>query len=147
MIDAIGAWIVCFPCASTVNGMAQMRETLRTIKAIIDYHAATSYSLTKPLLLAVVATKSEAPSLEVRSEEWEDLCRDEGGWEWIDGSIGVLEGGQKGQEKATVNEFREKVGMDRLEEALEANEWEGGGEVGLSLDEEGTVDGDHAEGL
>ena len=70
-------------------------------------------------------------------DDWEDLCRDvEGEWEWIDGTIadphddsGGLDGEERGKktngkEKGIVNEFGEKVGIARLKEALEANEWE-----------------------
>ncbi len=39
------------------------------------------------LLLAVGMQQSVGPSLEIEGEEWEDLCRECGGWEWIDGEI------------------------------------------------------------
>lgn len=55
------------------------------------------------------------PLLPITPEEWEDLCRECGGWEWIDG------------EATGKNEFGENVGRERLKEALEANEWDGGG--------------------
>ena len=94
---------------------------------------------------------ASAPSLEIDTEDWEDLCRDEGGgWEWIDGTIGPAltstptttttgpttpvekdgigeaEEKKKGQGgRDGMNEYGEKVGIARLIEALEANEWEG----------------------
>lgn len=40
------------------------------------------------------------PHLELSTEEWEDLCRESGGWEWIDGEVGDEMG--KGKER---NEF------------------------------------------
>ncbi|KAL9131816.1 MAG: hypothetical protein Q9217_000343 [Psora testacea] len=69
---------------------------------------------------------SASPSLDSPADEWEDLCRDAGGWEYIDGSIDPpREGGQNVM--VPTNEFGEKVGLARLEEALEANEWGDGG--------------------
>ncbi|KAI4260618.1 MAG: hypothetical protein LQ352_000180 [Teloschistes flavicans] len=53
------------------------------------------------------------PLLEISNDEWEDLCQACGGWEWIDG------------EARGKNRFGENVGLDRLKEALEANEWDG----------------------
>lgn len=56
------------------------------------------------------------------NDEWEDLCRDCGGWEWID------------SEATGKNEFGENVGLGRLKEALEANEWDGSGGGGGDVD-------------
>ena len=64
-----------------------------------------------------------------------------GGWEWIDGTIegtggrnrkkevqdGGAEGGENEQDEEGRNNFGEKVGLARLKEVLEANEWEGAG--------------------
>lgn len=73
------------------------------------------------------------------TEEWDDLCRESGRWEYIDGSIGIDTAGQK----ARVNEFGEKVGMARVVEALEANEWEGsGGGVGALGEDDDDDEGD-----
>ena len=43
------------------------------------------------------------PRLELSKEEWEDLCRECGGWEWIDGEVDNEVG--KGKEKVDRNEF------------------------------------------
>ncbi|KAI4189459.1 MAG: hypothetical protein LQ346_005103 [Caloplaca aetnensis] len=60
----------------------------------------------------------------MNDDEWEDLCRECGGWEWID------------IEATGKNEFGEKVGLERLQETLEANEWdEGGGDAVISTDD------------
>ena len=72
------------------------------------------------------------PGLNLSTEDWEDICRQEGGWEYIDGKI---EAGTNSKREEMKNEFREKVGLERLKEALEANEWESSG-GGDNVDEE-----------
>lgn len=79
---------------------------------------------TEPLLLVLGMPQPLRPLLSMSLDEWEDLCRECGGWEWID------------SEAIGKNEFGEKVGMERLREALEAYEWDAGGAGGdLSADE------------
>lgn len=41
------------------------------------------------------------PRLELSAEEWEDLCQECGGWEWIDGEVD----GEMGRGKGDRNEF------------------------------------------
>lgn len=101
---------------------------------MISQHAASSYSAPEPLLLALAMPQSTTPALEIEEEDWEDLGRECGGWECIDGGIPLSsrdgdgnEGPGKGRREGRTNQYGEKIGMDRLVEALEANEWEGGG--------------------
>ncbi|KAL9640403.1 MAG: hypothetical protein Q9164_000285 [Protoblastenia rupestris] len=109
----------------------------------IAHHTSSSYASAEPLLVALGMFATASPSLDLQSEEWEVLCRDAGGWEYVDGCIGKpMEGDEKG--KVPTNEFGEKMGLARLKEMLEANEWEGkdGGGLGDVLDEdEGLDDG------
>ena len=64
--------------------------------------------------------------------EWEDLCLEEGGWEYID---------LQEEKEGLINEFGEKRGVDRLWEALEANVWETGRDMGeIELGEEGGIE-------
>ena len=93
------------------------------------------------MLVALGMLATASPSLDLQSEEWEVLCRDAGGWEYVDGCIGMpTEGDEKG--KVPTNEFGEKMGLARLKEVLEANEWEGndGGGLGDVLDEDEKLD-------
>ncbi|KAL8951710.1 MAG: hypothetical protein Q9222_002323 [Ikaeria aurantiellina] len=66
------------------------------------------------------------PLLPASPQDWEDLALDCGNWEYID------------SEATGKNEFGEKVGLERLKEALEANEWDGSGgeEGGLNSDDD-----------
>ncbi|CAF9926962.1 MAG: hypothetical protein ALECFALPRED_003590 [Alectoria fallacina] len=83
------------------------------------------------------------PSLEVGNEEWDNLCMDCGSWEWIDGELdGKMD--LNGEGKKERNEFGERIGLERLKEALEACEWEGA-EVDTISDNLGLEDGFGAE--
>lgn len=85
------------------------------------------------------------PTLELENTEWEDVCLEEGGWEYVDLRV---------EKSGEVNEFGEKKGADRLKEALEANVWDGGGGGGggsstdlEELGEDLEVEGEGHEGL
>ena len=70
------------------------------------------------------------------NDQWEDLGLDCGGWQWIDSEA-------KGK-----NEFAENLGLERLKEALETNEWDGGGDLGadeLDLEELGLREHENTE--
>lgn len=149
-----------------------IRMLLSTIHEVVDHHTETSYVTNEPLLLAVGNRQTASPGLDVAHEEWEDLCRECGGWEWIDGELDGIAGGQ-GKNKEKRNEFGgkfwpffpldegppysryfvwadcrnhgiEKVGIERLKEALEANEWDGV-ELDALSDDLGLDDGFGAE--
>ncbi|KAL9094647.1 MAG: hypothetical protein Q9163_006545, partial [Psora crenata] len=92
-----------------------------------------------PLLVALASRASAAPSLDLPHEDWDDLCRDAGNWEYIDGSVDTSKADYRGK-TAAKNEFGEKIGLARLEEALEANEWGGGGGVEATVEDEGLDD-------
>lgn len=66
--------------------------------------------------LAVSCKNSQTPLLALAKGEWEDICQDHG-FEYVD-----LEEGGRG-EKGMRNEFRERVGGERVKEALESNDW------------------------
>ena len=73
---------------------------------MIEHHTSSSYSTTEPLLLAVGMHQSSSPILEMEDDEWEDLCRGCGAWEWIDGEInGEQEGKGGGKKEVERNEF------------------------------------------
>jgi hypothetical protein len=70
--------------------------------------------------LAVAMPQSITPYLEKEAEEWEEMCM-EYAFEFVD------------YEKKGKNEFGEEMGVKRVEQALQANEWEGG-DGGLDFD-------------
>lgn len=178
MIEAIGAWIVCFRAPATKDELVRftlcqqgkcltidfharalqenIRTTLRTVHDVISHHSRSSYSAPEPLLVALAMPNSTTPALEIEEEEWEDLGRECGGWEYIDGGIPLSsagnegsKGGGKGKGKGRTNQYGEKVGIDRLVQALEANEWAGGGGGGVDEfdDDDGDGEGEEMKGV
>lgn len=94
--------------------------------------------------MALGTRQTSTPALEVTDEEWEGLCADVGGWEWIDGAIDDDEHGDSGERR---NEYGERIGLARLKEALEANEWESGDADGDGELGEGGSDDDGGVGF
>ncbi|KAL8760192.1 MAG: hypothetical protein Q9199_000214 [Rusavskia elegans] len=134
VIQSLGAWVVVVrkPPSGQLDGredggsMNDIRNTLTAIHKVITHHQETAsdrYTTvdSEPLLLVVGMPQTLRPLREMSNDEWEDLGLDCGGWQWIDSEA-------KGK-----NEFGEKLGLERLQEALEANEWDGN-----DLSEDGT---------
>ncbi|KAL9061186.1 MAG: hypothetical protein Q9206_000669, partial [Seirophora lacunosa] len=130
VIQSIGAWVLTFPKPSSAQSEAALetiRSTLLTIHRVLSHHL-SSYN-EPPLLLALGLPQPQRPLLAMTDESWEDLCRACGGWEWIDAEA-------RGE-----NAFGEKVGGERLREALEANVWDGtAGGAGRDEEEEEDID-------
>ncbi|KAF2785944.1 hypothetical protein K505DRAFT_260969 [Melanomma pulvis-pyrius CBS 109.77] len=131
VISVIGAWIFCFRRPVTTADVATIKEALKAIADVIE--RACGYG-GDAVCLAVAMPQSTTPYLDMGKEEWDEVCM-EYGFEFVDGE-------EKGGAKGT-NEFREEVGVKRVEEALMANDWEGGeGELDL-----GGEWGEEGEGL
>ncbi|KAI4214124.1 MAG: hypothetical protein LQ351_003209 [Letrouitia transgressa] len=131
VVQNIGAWVAAFkkPAAQTGDGGLRL---LRTVSRVVAHHQRSgqggSYAgsvAAEPCFVALGMPQSLSPRLDFSDEEWEDRFRECGGWEWID------------SEAQGKNTFGEKVGMERLQEVLEANEWDGGGET---LEDDGTLE-------
>ncbi|KAH8599609.1 alpha and gamma adaptin binding protein p34-domain-containing protein [Bisporella sp. PMI_857] len=73
--------------------------------------------------------KSRTPYLEIKTEEWEDICQ-ESGFEYVDFE---RKGKNEYSGKWNRNSRRESIGMERVKEALEANDWDGGDDLGDDL--------------
>ena len=100
--------------------------------------------------LAVAMPQSTTPYLEKSFDEWEDFCQ-EFGFEFIDFES------EGRNEYAGVSlpvsfnfissHFLEPMGIERLKEALEANDWDGGDDLGDDINPEDFEDDDEeAEG-
>lgn len=76
---------------SVVKSQDIIRTLLTTLTGLITHHtqsAVDSYSVNnEPLLLYLGLHQPKVPRLEISNEEWEDMGRECGGWEWIDGEV------------------------------------------------------------
>lgn len=105
-MQAVGAWVVCFKKPRENAGLESIRSFLTTLRGVVEHHTGDAYSKREPLLLAVGTQQTMSPSLELETEVWEDVCRECGGWEWIDGEIAeVDEPKGKGKRQEERNEF------------------------------------------
>jgi len=64
-----------------------LRELLNTIREVIEHHTGgKDYAMgNEALLLLVGLPQPLMPRSEMGAEQWEDLGRECGGWEWVDG--------------------------------------------------------------
>ena len=119
-MTALGAWIYCFRKPVTTQDVDTVKEALKAIADVIE--KACGYA-GDTVCLAVAMPQSTTPYLELEKEEWEETCL-EHGFEYVDSEA-------KGK-----NEFGEEMGIMRVEEALKANEWEGGDGEGFDFEGE-----------
>ncbi|MCJ1433218.1 hypothetical protein MMC27_002577 [Xylographa pallens] len=119
VVAAIGAWVVAFHKPSSATELQATQTLLATIAALLTHHLSASFAATEPpALFAVALPHHQLPRLALDAAAWEDLCRESGGWEFVDGA----EGG--GAEEGARNEFGETTGLPRLLEGLQAVEWD-----------------------
>ena len=109
VIEAVGAWIYCFPMPITGLIDEGIEETMKAIQDINEEHAGYG-SETVILAIGMPAANAKPSGLAETREEWDDRSM-EYGFEFVDYTADGK------------NEFGEKVGLERLREALEANEW------------------------
>lgn len=124
VIDAVGAWVYCFEQQEDGQISEEVEETMKGIHEVVEEHAG---AMAECVMLAVAkpARKQAAPAGQQDKDEQDDICM-QYGFEYIDYTA------------TGNNEFGEKVGMERLKEALEANEWDAGDDdeddLGLDLE-------------
>lgn len=121
VVTVLGGWLYCFKKPVDAKDLQGIKDTMQAISDVIE--RACGYA-GDTVCLAVAMPQSTTPYLEKSSEEWEELCI-EHGFEFIDSEA-------KGK-----NEFGEAVGVQRIREALEAGEWEGGTDFDTSEDVDG----------
>ena len=115
VVDAVGAWIYCFRKGYSDGTEELATDALKAIQEVAEHHAEYGPDAVM-LAVAIPAGKHarEAQSSPRLQEEWDDRCL-ECGFEYIDYTA------------TGKNEYGEKLGFERLKEALEANEWAAGG--------------------
>ncbi|KAL3423063.1 LSM domain-containing protein [Phlyctema vagabunda] len=110
VLTAIGAVVVCVRKPVTAAHWHDIQALLAAVGEVVKDGCGYAWD---GVVLAVAMPQSLTPALAKTPEEWEDACQD-AGFEFVD------------FEAAGRNEFSEPMGLERLKEALEANEWEGG---------------------
>ncbi|KAK7519376.1 uncharacterized protein IWZ02DRAFT_470128 [Phyllosticta citriasiana] len=133
VLSALGAWIYVFRAPLTQDDMQTVRDTMRAIREAVD--GQDGLGMWDGVSLAVRLGRGETGRVG-EADEWEEWCSAEG-FEFVD--VGTQD------RPGTRNVFGEKVGMERVREALEANDWDGddvGAGLGLGLGDEDGEDGD-----
>ena len=121
VVDAVGAWIYCFEKGLDEKVEAAMKSIQEVVERQAGYGGEVGF--------LAVGKDIKGANGGASHEEYEDTCM-QYGFEYINYSA-------TGQ-----NEFSEKVGFERLKEALEANEWTANhSDEDLDLDDLG-FDGD-----
>ncbi|KJX95110.1 alpha/gamma-adaptin-binding protein p34 [Zymoseptoria brevis] len=124
VVSAVGAWVYCFPAPRSEHedkSTQNVEEVMRCIHEIVERHGGGE---SISIAVAVNEKIAKSESLKMDAEEWEDRCT-EFGFEFVDYAA------------TGKNDHGERVGFERLKEALEANEW----------DEDDAVDGDDFLGM
>jgi alpha- and gamma-adaptin-binding protein p34 len=108
-VKAVGAWVYCFTVPGSNQEEQEVGEILKAVQDISEVHAGYG-SETVMLAVAIPSEKTKSPLSDEQRDRLDDLSV-QYGFELVDF---VAEG---------KNGFGEKLGLDRLREALEANEW------------------------
>ncbi|KAK5122113.1 hypothetical protein LTR85_004359 [Meristemomyces frigidus] len=110
VVEAVGAWLYCFPKPHDEASTGEVEGVLKAVQSIKEEHA--GYGADTVMLAVAMPNRqhTETESSSVGQEEWDDVCM-QYGFEYIDYSA---------QGK---NDYGEKVGFERLKEALEATAW------------------------
>ncbi|KAH7419119.1 hypothetical protein BKA64DRAFT_6592 [Cadophora sp. MPI-SDFR-AT-0126] len=132
VLTVLGAFIVCFRKPVNEEGLKEVKDLMEGVAEVVKEGCGLMWD---GVCLAVGMQQSTTPYLEKSFDEWEELCQ-EYGFEFVDFE-------SKGR-----NEYSEPMGMERLKEALEANDWEGNDELGEAIDLDGLEDdSDDAESI
>ncbi|TGO55896.1 hypothetical protein BOTNAR_0235g00080 [Botryotinia narcissicola] len=118
VLTVLDAFIVCFRKPVDEAELRAFKILLESVAEVVKEGCGYTWD---GVCLAVAMPQSTTPYLEKSFDEWEELCQ-EHGFEFIDFE-------SKGR-----NEYSEPMGLERLKEALEANEWEGGDDDGEGID-------------
>ncbi|KAK8242008.1 alpha and gamma adaptin binding protein p34-domain-containing protein [Phyllosticta capitalensis] len=138
VLSALGAWVYVFRAPLSQEQAQTVRDTMRAIRQVVDEQQ--DLGEWDGVSLAVRLGRGETGRVG-EAEEWDEWCSAEG-FEFVDVGVDDRPGKR--------NAFGEKVGVERVREALEANDWDGE-DVGAGLDsallgEEDGEDGNNDEG-
>ncbi|KAI6245871.1 hypothetical protein HI914_05979 [Erysiphe necator] len=114
VLNSLGALIVCFKKPVDKADFKEVENLLKSVGQVVKQGSGLVWG---GVCLAVAMPQTVIPHLEKSYEDWEDLCQ-EFGFEFIDFEM-------KGR-----NQYSELMGLDRLKEALQSNDWENNYELG-----------------
>jgi alpha- and gamma-adaptin-binding protein p34 len=130
VIEAVGAYIYCFHLPANGEISSEIEQTLSAVQAIVEEHA--GYDADN-VMLAVGMPAAGTDGVTFKQDDWDDLCIAKGFEFILYGATGT-------------NEYGERQGFERMQEALEANEWSAVGGEADELDLE-DLDLDAADDL
>ncbi|KAI9777852.1 MAG: hypothetical protein M1839_008529 [Geoglossum umbratile] len=111
VLRALGAFVYVFRKPVDADALAVIKEGLGAVGTVVrEGYGGGGGGLWDGVCLAVGTRQSEKPGLDVGAEEWDEVCRAVG-FEYVDAEA-------RGR-----NEFGEPTGLERIKEALEANDW------------------------
>lgn len=121
VVEAVGAYVYCFRLPANGEVSEETERVMRGIQDVSEEHAGYGADT---IMLAAALPPANSDAVKTKSDDWEDICI-QYGFEFINYAA-------EGK-----NEYGEKVGFERLKEALEANEWSASdeGEDDLDLDD------------
>lgn len=112
MVRAVGAWVYCFRKGEGEGGAAGwergVQDAMRAVEEVVRRACGYEWEGTR----LAVGTSAAGSAAMLDMEAWEERSMELG--------FEVVDADAKGK-----NEFGEAVGMDRIREALEANDWSG----------------------
>ena len=116
VVEAIGGWIYCFekkniPAESQDrdNVYEEVEKGMKAVEAVVTNACGYAWEGTR-VAVAMASRTPKSTQNTLDPEEWEERCR-EYGFEFVDAAA------------TGKNEFGELVGLARLKEALETNDW------------------------
>ena len=90
VVREIAAWIVGFEKPAPEGSDAEnVRNTLKAVQEVVQHHMGEvdPYDEVEPPLLLAVALPGKDAGKGLGADKWDDLCRDCGRWEYIDGCL------------------------------------------------------------
>ncbi|RKF64799.1 Uncharacterized protein C19A8.11c [Erysiphe neolycopersici] len=102
VLQSLGAFIVCFKKPVKQVDFEEVKNLLKCMAQVVKQCSSLVWG---GICLAVAMPQTLTPHLENNFEDWQDLCQ-EYGFEFIDFGM------------------KELMGLDRMKEALQANDWE-----------------------
>ncbi|TQS34434.1 hypothetical protein Golomagni_05184 [Golovinomyces magnicellulatus] len=133
VLQSIGAIIFCFRKPMVPADLNEIRVCLKCMGKVVKEGCGLMWD---GVCFSVAMPQTLTPSLEISLENWEDMCQ-EFGFEFID--LGMKGRNQFSGIRTGLIISTELTGLDRLKEALEANDWES------SYQPEGELDLDEFE--